>query len=58
MRFEDLSNLPPQASDEDGNRLWNAVENLSGSLGLLDNVNDCSGTPGQDIVNFSRSGRD
>ena len=47
--------FPPQASDEDGNRLWNAVENLSGPLGLLDNVNDCSGTPGQDIVNFSRS---
>ena len=47
--------FPPQASNEDGNRLWNAVENLSGPLGLLDNVNDCSGTPGQDIVNFSRS---
>ena len=30
-----------------------AVENLSGPLGLLDGVEDCSGSIGQDIINFS-----
>lgn len=46
---------PPYENNEEGNRLWNAVENLSGPLGLLDNVEDCFGNPGQDIVNFSQT---
>ena len=44
---------PPSPSDEEGNRLWMAVENLSGPLGLLDGVEDCNGSIGHDIVNFS-----
>ena len=46
---------PPYENNKEGNRLWNAVENLSGPLGLLDNVEDCFGNPGQDIVNFSQT---
>ena len=44
---------PPSPSNEEGNRLWMAVENLSGPLGLLDGVEDCNGSIGHDIVNFS-----
>ena len=44
---------PPSPSNEEGNRLWMAVENLSGPLGLLDGVEDCNGTMGNDIINFS-----
>ena len=45
--------FPPSLNNEEGNRLWMAVENLSGPLGLLDGVEDCSGSIGQDIINFS-----
>ena len=46
---------PPNLNNAEGNRLWGAVENLSGPLGLLDNITDCNGNPGIDIVNFSRT---
>ena len=46
---------PPNLNNAEGNRLWGAVENLSGPLGLLDNITDCNGNPGMDIVNFSRT---
>ena len=46
---------PPNLNNAEGNRLWGAVENLSGPLGLLDNITDCNGNPGLDIVNFSRT---
>jgi glutaminyl-peptide cyclotransferase len=45
--------FPPYIGDEEGDRLWNAVETLSGPLGLLDNITDCNGNPGLDIVNLS-----
>ena len=45
--------FPPYVGDEEGDRLWNAVETLSGPLGLLDNITDCNGNPGLDIVNLS-----
>ena len=44
---------PPSPSNEEGNRLWMAVENLSGPLGMLDGVEDCNGDMGHDIINFS-----
>jgi len=44
---------PPSPNNEEGNRLWRAVENLSGPLGLLDGVEDCNGAIGHDIINFS-----
>jgi len=47
--------FPPYLNDAEGNRLWGAVENLSGPLGLVDNITDCNGNPGLDIVNFSKN---
>jgi len=47
--------FPPYVGDVEGDRLWNAVETLSGPLGLLDNVTDCDGIPGQDVVNFTKT---
>ncbi|CAI8389563.1 MAG: Aminopeptidase YwaD [Euryarchaeota archaeon UBA443] len=47
--------FPPYLNDVEGNRLWGAVENLSGPLGLVDNITDCNGNPGLDIVNFSKN---
>ena len=47
--------FPPSPTNEDGNRLWNAVEQLAQPLGLIDNLSDCDGNPGMDVVNFSRS---
>ena len=47
--------FPPYLNDVEGNRLWVAVENLSGPLGLVDNITDCNGNPGLDIVNFSKN---
>ena len=47
--------FPPYLDNDEGNRLWNAVEELSGPLGLLDSVPDCDGNPGLDIVNFSKT---
>ncbi|MDP6865495.1 MAG: M28 family peptidase, partial [Candidatus Poseidoniaceae archaeon] len=47
--------FPPYLNDTEGNRLWGAVENLSGPLGLVDNITDCNGNPGLDIVNFSKN---
>ena len=47
--------FPPYLDNDEGNRLWNAVEDLSGPLGLLDSVPDCDGNPGLDIVNFSKT---
>ena len=46
---------PPYLYHQGGNRLWNAVEQLSGPLGLMDNITDCSGKPGLDIVNFTQT---
>ena len=45
--------FPPYVGDEEGDRLWDAVRMLAGPLGLVDNVTDCKGNPGLDIVNFS-----
>ena len=45
--------FPPYVGDEEGDRLWDAVRMLAGPLGLVDNVTDCKGNPGFDIVNFS-----
>ena len=45
--------FPPYVGDEEGDRLWDAVRTLAGPLGLIDNVTDCIGKPGLDIVNFS-----
>lgn len=45
--------FPPYVGDEEGDRLWDAVRTLAGPLGLIDNVTDCGGNPGLDIVNFS-----
>jgi len=47
--------FPPYIGDEDGDRLWAAVETLSEPLGLLDNMTDCNGNPGLDIVNLSHT---
>ena len=47
--------FPPYLNDVEGNRLWGAVENLSGPLGLVDNITDCNGNPGLDILNFSKN---
>ncbi len=47
--------VPPYLNDAEGNRLWGVVENLSGPLGLIDNITDCNGNPGLDIVNFSKT---
>ena len=47
--------FPPYVGDAEGDRLWNAVETLSGPLGLVDNVTDCDGNPGQDVVNFTKT---
>ena len=46
---------PPYLYHQGGNRLWNAVEQLSGPLGLMDNISDCSGKLGLDIVNFTQT---
>ena len=46
---------PPYLYHQGGNRLWSAVEQLSGPLGLMDNITDCSGKPGLDIVNFTQT---
>jgi len=45
--------FPPNVGDVEGDRLWDAVRMLAGPLGLIDNVTDCGGNPGLDIVNFS-----
>ena len=45
--------FPPYVGDEDGDRLWDVVRTLAGPLGLMDNVTDCGGNPGLDVVNFS-----
>jgi glutaminyl-peptide cyclotransferase len=45
--------FPPYVGDEEGDRLWDAARKLAGPLGLIDNVTDCGGNPGLDIVNFS-----
>ena len=47
--------FPPYVGDAEGDRLWNAVETLSGPLGLIDNVTDCDGNLGQDVVNFTKT---
>ena len=47
--------FPPYVGDAEGDRLWNAVETLSGPLGLVDNVTDCDGNLGQDVVNFTKT---
>ena len=47
--------FPPHVGDVEGDRLWGAVRTLAGPLGLIDNVTDCSGNLGLDIVNFSRT---
>jgi Zn-dependent M28 family amino/carboxypeptidase len=47
--------FPPYVGDLEGDRLWDTVESLSQPLGLLDNITGCDGTPGSDIVNFSRT---
>ena len=45
--------FPPYVGDEEGDRLWDAARTLAGPLGLIDNVTDCGGNLGLDIVNFS-----
>ena len=47
--------FPPNVGNAEGDRLWSAVENLSGPLGMLDNITGCDGNPGLDIVNFSQT---
>ncbi|MGB1365337.1 MAG: M28 family metallopeptidase [Candidatus Poseidoniaceae archaeon] len=47
--------FPPYVGDVEGDRLWAAVETLSGPLGLIDNVTDCDGNLGQDVVNFTKT---
>ena len=46
---------PPYLDHQGGNRLWGAVEQLSGPLGLMDNITGCNGEPGLDIVNFTQT---
>ncbi len=45
--------FPPYLGDVEGDRLWGAAQMLAGPLGLVDNITDCGGNPGLDIVNFS-----
>ena len=45
--------FPPYVGDEEGDRLWDAARTLAGPLGLIDNVTDCGGNLGLDIINFS-----